>query len=80
MNPLEERIQAQCLTVTVWMIILFVLFLISLSSCTSEETIDRINNLPSDDAINKRYEHVSKDAPEGLKGFYDPQLTQDLNR
>lgn len=30
--------------------------------------------------IDPQYQHVSPSAPEGLKGFYDPKLTQDLNR
>lgn len=51
-----------------------------LCSCTSEEVIDRINGLPSDDKINAAYEHASSSAPESLKPFYDPQLTQKLNQ
>lgn len=50
-----------------------------LCGCTSEETIDHINNLPSDDAINAKYKHVSKDAPDSLKPFYDADLTRKLN-
>lgn len=51
-----------------------------LCSCSSEEVIDRINGLPSDDKINSQYEHVSASAPEALKPYYDAGLTQALNR
>jgi hypothetical protein len=60
-------------------IIEFALMLL-LCGCTSEERIDRINSLPSDDLINDRYSHVSDSAPESLKPFYDPELTRDLNK
>jgi len=53
---------------------------ILLCGCTSEERIDRINSLPSDDKINDQYSHVSDSAPESLKPYYDAQLTRDLNK
>ena len=56
------------------------MWLLLFCGCSSEQTIDRINGLPSDDKINDQYSHVSDSAPESLKPFYDPQLTRDLNK
>lgn len=61
-------------------LILVVALLLLLCSCSSEEMIDRLNGLPSDDAINKRYEHVSNSAPDSLKRYYDADLTRKLNQ
>jgi len=59
--------------------VMIVIFLLC-SGCSSEEVIDKINGLPSDDRINAQYEHASQSAPASLKPYYDPQLTRDLNK
>ena len=56
------------------------MWLLLFCGCSSEQTIDRINSLPSDDKINDKYSHVSDSAPESLKPYYDAQLTRDLNK